>query len=252
MDELKTKNSTLNTKDTEGVVARVVFDLRLEDRKIKVINRTFFEKASELGIRQGLVEVAGLSGDKLDEAVTRIHKITPLQRQAIATSSHKITKVNRTTQDKVAKQLRIGLEKGEGLNELTKRISKVMDASRGRTFSIARTQTSGAVSTGRHDGLKHAGTERHSWLDAQDVNVRDSHSTAASIYAKGIPIDLPFDVGGELLRYPGDPNGSQGNIINCRCMEIAIAARGRQMGLTYYDRVKFVTYEDMDSLKNKD
>ena len=26
-----------------------------------------------------------------------------------------------------------------------------------------------------------------------------------------------FDVGGELLSYPGDLSGSPGNVINCRC-----------------------------------
>ena len=29
-----------------------------------------------------------------------------------------------------------------------------------------------------------------------------------------------YDVGGEKLQYPGDPNGSPGNIINCLCTEV--------------------------------
>jgi hypothetical protein len=32
-----------------------------------------------------------------------------------------------------------------------------------------------------------------------------------------IPIDDFFDVGGEKLKYPGDPRGSAGNVIQCRC-----------------------------------
>lgn len=32
-----------------------------------------------------------------------------------------------------------------------------------------------------------------------------------------VPYDEPFEVGGEELMYPGDPNGSAGNTINCLC-----------------------------------
>jgi hypothetical protein len=28
---------------------------------------------------------------------------------------------------------------------------------------------------------------------------------------------VPFDIGGEALMYPGDPAGSAGQVINCRC-----------------------------------
>jgi hypothetical protein len=32
-----------------------------------------------------------------------------------------------------------------------------------------------------------------------------------------IALDATFDVGGERLQYPGDPSGSPGNTIQCRC-----------------------------------
>jgi uncharacterized protein with gpF-like domain len=35
-------------------------------------------------------------------------------------------------------------------------------------------------------------------------------------------IDEPFDVGGEQLMYPGDPAGSPGNTINCRCTVLPV------------------------------
>jgi hypothetical protein len=34
--------------------------------------------------------------------------------------------------------------------------------------------------------------------------------------------DEPFIVMGEQLDYPGDPVGSAGNVINCRCTQIYI------------------------------
>lgn len=237
-------NEKTVNKDASDIIARVVFDLKIENQKIKVINHTFFEKASELGIRQGVSEVAGLSGEQLDELTERI-KRKPVIKAKLVISTEKITHINKTTQDIVAKQLRQGLEAGEGLNELTNRIKSVTGKSLGRARSIARTQTAGAVGTGRHEGMKSAGTELKGWLDSRDETVRPSHRTAGQIYAKGIAIDLPFNIGGEMLMYPGDPSGSAANIINCRCAEIAIVAQGKSFGLNYYSNVKFYSYSDM-------
>jgi HK97 family phage portal protein len=232
------------TKDNAQIIASVVFDLSAENDKLRVINRIFFDQASELGIRQGLSEVGNLSGadlNKKTEEVKRIHVF----RQKLIISTHKLTGVNRTTQELVATHLREGLDAGEGLNELSSRIAADLGSSRARALSIARTQTAGAVGTGRHEGLVAAGMDKKGWLDSRDDFVRDSHKQAASDYADGIPIDQPFVVGGEKLMHPSDPSGSAGNIINCRCCEFAIAGGGKAFSLAQYANMKFYSYEDM-------
>jgi len=58
------------------------------------------------------------------------------------------------------------------------------------------------------------------WHTANDEKVRDAHIQAGFDYGpgNGIPVEEPFDGGGEPLMYPGDyAGGSAGNIINCRC-----------------------------------
>lgn len=52
------------------------------------------------------------------------------------------------------------------------------------------------------------------WNSRKDSKVRDAHSRADGQEAQ---LDKPFYVGGERLMYPADPNGSAGNVINCRC-----------------------------------
>lgn len=52
------------------------------------------------------------------------------------------------------------------------------------------------------------------WNTQEDSKVRDAHARANGQEAQ---VDKPFYVGGEKLMYPGDINGSAGNIINCRC-----------------------------------
>jgi len=233
------------TKDsTDDIVARVVLDLKKENGKIRVINMTFFDKASELGIRQGVSEISSISKEQMDELVEMV-KQKPSVKAKLTISTSKITEINKTTQKLVAKQIREGLEKGEGLGKLTERIKQATGKSLGRAKSIARTQTAQGVGTGRHEGLKAAGLELKSWLDSKDKHVRSSHKQAAANYKDGIPIDQAFEVAGEYLMYPADPSGSAANIINCRCVEIAIAAKSKSFGIKYYDKIKFYSYQDM-------
>ena len=230
--------------DTDQVIARVVFDLRVEDGKIRVINQAFFEKASELGIRQSLSEILNLRGEPLNTAVEQAKRM-PFVKGKRVISTHKIAGINRTTQEMIARQLRQGLDAGEGLNDLTSRIKTALGSNRARALRIARTQTAGAVGTGRHAGMKQAGVELKAWITSGDTEVRDSHITAGVKYASGIPIEQPFEVDGELLMYPGDPAGSAANIINCRCLDVARRAAGKTFDNSYYSNLKFYLYSDM-------
>ena len=226
-------------KDHSDIIAKVVFDLKVEAGKLKVINHTFFLKASELGVRQSLTEVLGLKGEKLSAAAEQA-KARPAIKRKLLISARKITGVNSTTQEMVADQLRTGLEAGEGLGELTARIRNVLGDNRKRAGRIARTQTAGAVGTGRHEGFRFAGMELKTWLSSRDEHVRPAHREAESRYADGIPLDSFFVVGGENLMYPGDPSGSAANIINCRCVELAKSAAGKS-----FDSWQFYSYSDM-------
>ncbi len=52
------------------------------------------------------------------------------------------------------------------------------------------------------------------WIAGSDARVRPAHREADGQIVK---FDEDFLVGGESLAYPGDPRGSAGNVINCRC-----------------------------------
>jgi Phage Mu protein F like protein len=52
------------------------------------------------------------------------------------------------------------------------------------------------------------------WLATEDERTRETHSEADG---QEVPIDQPFQVGDDLLMYPGDPDGSDAEVINCRC-----------------------------------
>lgn len=115
--------------------------------------------------------------------------------------------------------LKTAFSTSEGENEsrqaLVKRIQGVYEGFTGpRAGVIARTEVHGSYQQGTFDGYQQAGVSTKIWVAVMDQNTRDSH---AMTDGQEVPIDQPFDVGGESLDYPGDPAGSAENTINCRC-----------------------------------
>jgi hypothetical protein len=52
------------------------------------------------------------------------------------------------------------------------------------------------------------------WISGRDARVRPAHQAAQG---QIVPFNNKFIVGGESLNHAGDPAGSAGNVINCRC-----------------------------------
>ena len=62
------------------------------------------------------------------------------------------------------------------------------------------------------------------WMATGDRRTRPAHLEAHwATYNNPIPVDQPFEVDGEKLMQPGDPLGSAGNTINCRCRMVLVA-----------------------------
>ncbi len=61
------------------------------------------------------------------------------------------------------------------------------------------------------------------WIATGDARTRESHLQAHAKYtANPIPFKDDFIVGGEALRFPGDPRGSGKMTVNCRCRAQAV------------------------------
>lgn len=99
-----------------------------------------------------------------------------------------------------------------------------------RTEMIARTETIRASNVGSHELFKSWGVKRKEWLSTRDDRTRtlDAGDEFDHLAMDGVVVDIdaPFIVpgknGDEELMYPGDPNGSPANFINCRCTEIPV------------------------------
>lgn len=82
---------------------------------------------------------------------------------------------------------------------------------------VARTDLNGLANGAAHQSVQALGEEAppsKQWLATEDERTRETHADADG---QEVPLDQPFQVGDDLLMYPGDPDGSDAEILNCRC-----------------------------------
>lgn len=122
----------------------------------------------------------------------------------------------------IRKEIEQAINDGDTLDEIAKRIkSKFAGISDQRAMTIARTETTYSYETGRHIRFQQAGVEWTQWLTVNDGE--DRHPSYSGLHNQIRPMDEPFTLYGNVtMRYPGDPDGPPSEIINCRCVRVAV------------------------------
>jgi SPP1 gp7 family putative phage head morphogenesis protein len=98
-------------------------------------------------------------------------------------------------------------------------VRDTMDMRASQAETIAITEIGIITSETRYDAFKTEGVESQEWVTSHDDRVRDTHAAADGEIVK---IGDYFKIGDDNLLHPLDPNGSAGEIINCRCVAIAV------------------------------
>jgi len=133
-------------------------------------------------------------------------------------AAQKVVDVSNATKKKIAAVIMVGREEGLSSAAIGRNIRKdiIPIDTVYRAERIARTETHTAAVGGMTEAMETTGlTYTKEWAAARDARTRDSHIAADG---QEVAQDKPFIVDGEELMYPGDANGSAGNIINCRCV----------------------------------
>lgn len=90
-----------------------------------------------------------------------------------------------------------------------------------RAMAIAQTETLVAYETARDMVFREAGVQWTQWLHSGlSDHSRLSHQAA---HEQIRPAGEPFDIGGIPMMFPGDPDAPADEVINCRCVRIAVA-----------------------------
>ncbi len=135
-------------------------------------------------------------------------------------AGEKVKHIYSTTLTFLQSALSKGVQAGETLEQLAGRVDDIYTSEfiPTRSQTISATEVHGANEYGSVEAAKSSGlTLNKVWLSMHDSKVRDDHAAADG---QEVGMNEAFDVGGEQLMYPGDPAGSPGNTINCRCTVI--------------------------------
>lgn len=131
------------------------------------------------------------------------------------------SRVGETTEKQIRKILNKGIRDGLTFKQQGKLLAKELNgykAWQGRR--IARTEATGGINYGGQLERAHLEIAEKIWIMRQDVKVRKPPKSVFDhwkAHRQVVANSEPFIVSGEQLLYPGDPNGSAGNVINCRC-----------------------------------
>ena len=93
-----------------------------------------------------------------------------------------------------------------------------------RAARIARTEMIGAsnaaIEAQAQDMADSGETVYRQWWATRDQRTRPAHRVA---HGQTVPYGTPFRVGGDDMRFPGDPSGPASQVINCRCVMLILA-----------------------------
>ena len=151
----------------------------------------------------------------------------------------RVVQITTGTQEAMARVIASGLKEGLSRAEIAKDLRTfIPDISRIRAAVITRTETHSAS---QHASIEVARTSRltlvKEWIPVEDHRTRDfgegdgviDEFSHRAMEGQQVPLDMPFKVPKsdgtfENMMFPGDPNGSAGNVINCRCANVFVRA----------------------------
>lgn len=143
-------------------------------------------------------------------------------------AANKVTKINRATKNNIRRILNKGISEGKTNFEIAKdlrTIKKIATPIRSKRISRTETHSGSVKSVDSAISSTRIEMERE-WVSAIDERTRPTSDQKNSQFdhrradGEKTSQDGLFTATGETLHYPGDPDGSAGNIINCRCVLI--------------------------------
>lgn len=190
--------------------------------------------AGMLEVSRNALEAAGF--ELWSQELLRDDPLTMPAAQVLAAMRERENKLRGAAErvwEAVRGAIETGLTEGESIDAIALRVRKKfngIDETRART--IAHTETTFAYEAGRDMVFQQAGVQWTEWVTAQDGRERETHRATNGQRRE---VGDPFDVGevlaadgsiiaaGTPMAYPGDPAGPAEEVINCRCVRIAIA-----------------------------
>lgn len=182
---------------------------------VKILDRMYKKIGEAMGRR--LLNAAKSRTAQMETKDTEGVLDRTIQRFISVFSPKRASQIAGVTRRQINTAVTQGLSAGESFGGIASRLVK-SGIPRVRAWRIARTE-SHSVGQGVQNemalsldlGLKKV------WVATQDERTRDTHDSADG---QKVDMNESFSVNGADLRFPGDPSGPAGEIINCRCVVI--------------------------------
>lgn len=211
------------SKGIYDIVVKGTADDLLDEAEEVAKLRKFFKPLYSLSLETG-------AGAVFEEVGTGSFSFEPLSNDVLGYMEARLTKIPpsivNTVKDGLRKTLTSGISKGESVHELAERVKQVYKVATTRATTIARTESASSISRGRQNEMKKHGIKRHRWLTAQDGEVRTTHGdldgSVAVVGEKFQYVKGPGAGSFSKLAYPGDMSAPAGEVINCRCLTLAV------------------------------
>lgn len=119
---------------------------------------------------------------------------------------------------KVSSAITQGILQGESIPNISKRLRTVVGMDRTASIRNARTATTSAENAARNDSYAEAESKgielEKEWLAVLDLRTRYEHR---QLDRQTCPVHGAFEIDGEQIRFPGDPEAPGYLVYNCRC-----------------------------------
>lgn len=167
------------------------------------------------------LETIGLEiGEALDIDLLSL----PEARDFLQMKRLKIGGLEETQSRLLKKELIEGMQNNETLEQIAARFRGKFGTAANRATTIARTETFGALNFGRKETIRKTKYMTVQWFTSKDEKVRRKPYNHSAMHGRSKTVNEKWRVEGSLvpIRFPADPMGEPGNIINCRCIEMVV------------------------------
>lgn len=222
-------------KTVGEISARDLLDVEAEAKRYRQEFKSWY---IDHAIRAGNAGLAATKGELFDDGEFKAQvkageapkkwafKFTPAREEKLMQMIFNSgTKVNESTIDIIYSTLHASQSENATIEQFTQQIWEQVDwMSPARARLWAETETTKVENWGMVEGYRDAEfVERKGWNCQQLATSRDEHLEADG---QEVPLDDPFEIGGEQLDAPGDPAGSAWNVCNCRCSTYPVVPEG--------------------------
>lgn len=176
--------------------------------------------AAEAGGRRILAEAKRAHGPLYRKGDPMDDQFSQRVREILAGDvMRRAAQLSESTIRDIRARIQRGIRDGRNVDQIAAEIrQKAPQISAYRSMMISRTESHTAYNAG-HQAAAAASDLiiRREWVSAQDERTRANGFDHLAADGETVGAEEAFVETGERLLYPGDPSGSPGNIIHCRC-----------------------------------